>query len=668
MKSKQKSANPQNPRSNAFAEPVSSNPTKKFPEKYWLYGALIAAVLVFANILQHGFVNFDDDTGILANPLYHQLSIDNLIAIFKTPNLGMYAPITGLLYTVLYTLGNGDPLLFHAASLILHMINIVLVYKILKLIFPENAMVFGLSTLLFAVHPIQSESVAWAASMSTPLYALFYFSAILTYLNFAATQQQKQYWFTLILFVLALLSKSAAVTLPVVLLAIDYYQQKSIGVKHFVAKVPFFILSFIFGALTFMTRADEGHSISLSKSEFNFFDRILMVPQTIFFYFGKLLAPVNLCISYPFAKVDGAWSVSYYLAPLLLLGLGYYAYTLYKAEQKEKLFGLLLYFAAIAVMLPVITIGNFELRSDRYNYVAMIGFCIFCIALLQQVLGNSQQAKVVGIVVAALFALTTFNRNKVWADSVQLFTDVIKKTEKQAFAYYNRGLAHYQNQSFPAAIADFNNTLSLDPDFNEVYARRGFSYFKLNDSKALPDFEKADQLEPNNPDILINYAKACLLVGNLRKGIEVSNKAIKLNEKNPELYFVRAMLLSAGKVQDKAIEDYSMAIALNTKYADAYVNRGNIYAVAQQYDNALSDFNAALAANPNHVRALNNRGNLRTIQGDNNGAIEDFTKAIAADPKYANAYVGRAKAYEKVGNLNAMQQDIQSAKNLGIGK
>ncbi len=668
MKSKQKSSNAQNPASKATPVPVSAKSTTTYPEKYWLYGALVAAVLAFANILNHGFVNFDDDTGILANTLFHQLSLDNIIQIFKTTNLGMYAPISGLLYTILYTMGKGDPLIFHAASLLLHLANIILVYKILKLIFPENPTIFGLCTLLFAIHPIQSESIAWVASMSTPLYALFYFSAILTYLNFAATQEQKQYWLTLLFFILALLSKSAAVTLPLILIAIDYYQQKSIGVKHIVGKLPFFIFSFLFGALTFVTRTNEGHSISLGKSDFNFLDRILMIPQTIFFYFGKLLAPVNLCISYPFVKTDGTWPAFYYVAPLLLVALAYYAYKLYQSEQKEKLFGILLYLSAIAVMLPIVTIGNFELRSDRYNYVAMIGFSIFCIAMLQQFLSNTQQVKVAGIAVALIFAIATFNRNQVWTDSVQLFSDVIKKTEKQAFAYYNRGLAYYQGQSFPAAIADFNKTLSIDPEFNEVYAKRGFSYFKLNDPKALPDFEKADQLDPNNPDILINYAKACLLTGDLRKGIEISNKAIKLNEKNPELYFVRAMILSTGKVQDKAIEDYSMAIALNTKYADAYVNRGNIYAVAEQYDSALSDFNAALAVNPNHVRALNNRGNLRSITGDYPGSIADFSKAITLDAKYANAYLGRAKAYEKVGNLNAMQQDIQMAKNLGIGK
>ena len=664
MKNKQKSTIPSKVEKNVAIQ----TPKKEINPSLWLYASLIFSLLIYAKILANGFVNFDDDTGILANPLYQNFSISNIIEIFKNANLGMYAPISGVIYNLLFSIGNGNPMIFHAASLVLHLVNIYLVFKVLKIIFPQNSLLYGLVTLIFAVHPIQTESVAWAAAMSTPLYALFYLLAIQAYLKFKTNNNPVSYWVSILFFMVAVLSKSAAVTLPFVLILLDYLKDEKVGMKSLVNKIPFLIIALFFGILTFITRSNEGHSLVVNAVQYSILDRVLMIPQTIFFYFSKLLIPMGLCISYPFVKSDGSWSISYYLAPFLLVAVLYFCYKLYKNGRKAESFGLLFYLASISVMLPMITIGNFELRSDRYNYLALIGFFVFLFLTLQNLLKQSETIKWLGIGCASVFAISSFLRVDVWKSSYTLFTDVINKTENQAFAYYNRGLTLYQNQDHNKAIADFNKTLQIDPNFKEVYAKRAFSYFKLNNRNALQDFKTALDLEPENEDVMMNYTKACLTFGDLQKGVEVANKAIQQNAKNPELYYLRGLLLATGNVQNKAIEDYSMAIALNTNYADAYVNRGNIYANLQQYDNALTDFNAAIKANPKHSRAFSNRANLYSIKGNYNEAITDFTNAIQLDSKYANAYIGRARAYEKVGNLNAMQQDINYAKSLGVGK
>lgn len=664
MKSKQK------PKIPTSVPKISDNqPLKKQLDPIsWLYAALILSFIVFIRTIFNGFVNFDDDTGILANSLYHNFSISNIIAIFQNANLGMYAPISGVLYTFLYSISNGNPLIFHLSSLILHLINIVLVFNILKNIFSEKSYIFGLVTLIFAIHPIQTESLAWAAAMSTPLYAMFYLLSIKVYLSYKSTQINIKYWLSIIFFVLSLLSKSAAVTLPLILLLIDYVQDEKFGIKNWINKIPFFLLALFFGVLTFITRSNEGHEISLQVVQYSIFDRILMVSETLLFYFGKLLIPIGLCISYPFTKSTDGWSLIYYIAPLFLILIFYYCYKLYKNGEKQKLFGLMFYFISISVMLPIITIGNFELRSDRYNYLALIGFFIFLILIVQQIFKKQETTIWFGIILTIIYSIASFLRVDIWKDSFSLFSDVIQKTENQAFAYYNRGLALYQNQDYNKAISDFNKTLQIDPSFKEVYARRAFSLLKVNNPTALQDFKLAWDQEPNNEDIMSNYAKACLTFGDLQKGVEVSNRAIQLNQKNPELYYIRGLLLATGNVPQKAIEDYSMAIALNTNYADAYVNRGNIYANQQQYEPAMADFNAALKANPKHSRAFSNRANLNSILGKYPEAIADYSQAIAIDSKYTNAYIGRAKAYEKTGNIAAMQQDINVAKSLGVGK
>ena len=139
MKSKQK------PKIPTSVPKISDNqPLKKQLDPIsWLYAALILSFIVFIRTIFNGFVNFDDDTGILANSLYHNFSISNIIAIFQNANLGMYAPISGVLYTFLYSISNGNPLIFHLSSLILHLINIVLVFNILKNIFSEKSYIFG---------------------------------------------------------------------------------------------------------------------------------------------------------------------------------------------------------------------------------------------------------------------------------------------------------------------------------------------------------------------------------------------------------------------------------------------------------------------------------------------------------------------------------------------
>ena len=256
---------------------VDNTSTGLFDRK-WLPEALLiaAAFVVYALSLNNGLVYFDDDKAILYN---HALQNPSLGKFFTGQNLGMYAPLTWIAYWIGSLISGQEAFGYHLLALICHATSSVLVFNILKTLGGRSWLAF-FCALLFTVHPIQVEAVSWAAALSTVLYAAFYLGSYRAYLNFAnATEKGTPTlpWIvlSLVLFMASVLSKSAAVTLPVLLVATDFLFYKKLMGKLWTSKILYFILALGFGYYTFVTREAEGHDIALSSAAFTLADRFL---------------------------------------------------------------------------------------------------------------------------------------------------------------------------------------------------------------------------------------------------------------------------------------------------------------------------------------------------------------------------------------------------------
>ncbi|TNE63635.1 MAG: tetratricopeptide repeat protein, partial [Bacteroidetes bacterium] len=497
---------------------------------------LVVTAAVYVASIDNGFVFFDDDKAILYNKV---LDNPSLVAFFRGQNLGMYAPLTWIGYWFGSLISGKEAWGYHLLGLLLHGLNTLLAFDLLRRLTGRHWPAF-FAAALFAVHPVQVEAVSWAAALSTVLFSTFYLASAWGYTQWKRATTPPWYGVALILFVLASLSKSAAVTLPLVLVAIDYYQAGKWEWKFAWNKIPFFAISLFFGVYTFMTRAQEGHDIAAASSGFSVVDRFFMVCQTILFYPVKLLVPLGFSVSYPFVKENGIWPWTYYIAPLFLLVGGFLVWK-YWRSKKDILLGLALYLLPLVVMLPFQTVGSFELRSDRYVYLSCLGLFLVAAVLLER-----QEVKLrYGILAAAVAVLgfLAFRQTKVWENGIALFENCVDKTPEASLCQCNLAYSELLSFKFDNAVYHYSEALKYDPSTVEAYNGRGQAYFQLRKvPEALDDFNQAIQAGIVTPKLFLNRGKCLVMLNRSPEALPDLDRSLQLEPNAPEAYFFRAIV------------------------------------------------------------------------------------------------------------------------------
>jgi tetratricopeptide (TPR) repeat protein len=618
----------------------------------------LAAVAAYHGAVQHGFVFFDDDKAILYNQALYQPSISGF---FTGQNLGMYAPITWIAYWLGIQLSGQEAWGHHLISLVLHAGNAVLLFAVLFSLFQRQWPAL-FTAILFAVHPVQAEAVSWAAATSTVLFAFFYLAGWLSYIRWAQTSTLLYLPVSIGLFLLAGLSKSAAVTLPLLLLATDFLINQKLKRKHWLSKIPYFLISLVLGLYTFSTRAQEGHDIESASAAFTALDRFWMISQTLWFYPVKLLLPLGFSIAYPFVKSEGVWHWTYYAAPIALAAAGLLVWK-YRRAFPERLFAIALYLLPLTVMLPFRTVGSFELRSDRYVYISCAGLFLL-IALLLENIKPAVRMAVLGCG-ASILAVLGYLQSQVWSDGVSLFKNCVDKTPAAALCQCNLAYNELLRMDFSNAARHYSETLRLDKTYVEAYNGRGQAYFQMNQvALALDDFTNAIQAGLSSPKLFLNRGKCLVMLNRPQEALPDLSRSLQLEPNAPETYFFRGFAYEKTGNPEFALQDYSTAIEQKPDYLEAYVNRGLLHAIAKKNEAAIADYSKALALNPNLPVALNNRANVLLNLGRVQEAIADLDKAIAQAPNYYRAYESRARAWQMLGRADKAAEDVRSAQRL----
>lgn len=690
-----------------------------FERPGWRAGLLLlgAVVVVYAASLSNGFVFFDDDKAILYN---RTLENPSLGKFFSGQNLGMYAPLTWIGYWVGSWISGQEAWGYHLLALALHALNAMLAFRLLQALTGRFWPAFT-AALLFAVHPMQVEAVSWAAALSTVLFSTFYLGSLLAWVR-GMRSPTLLIWpaISLILFVLACLSKSAAVTLPLVLSALVFLFSKEQSGKFWLRTIPFYAVALVFGLYTFATRAQEGHDIAASSAAFSLVDRFFMICQTVLFYPFKLLLPLGYEISYPFVKAGGSWPWTYYAAPVVLAVLIFFFFYKKWWQNRELALGLALYFLPLTVMLPFRTVGSFELRSDRYVYISCLGLFLLGGFLLEKIRSKEVRLAIL-LVFGGGLAFLASRQTAVWKDGVSLFENCKSCDENmsQSGAVWKVNLAYNElikerenpqdkKRDFADAAKHYTEALEIDPNMVEAYNGRGQAYLQLNKiPEALEDFNKAIQAGISTPKLFLNRGKClallnrpdeaipdltkslalepasaeaylyrgrCLVVLNrpaeaipdLTKSLELAAASSEVSLFRPdEAYFFRAA--AREKTGDPQAEaDYSAAIQENPNSVQALVNRGFFRYKARRYDEAIADYSAAqqIAVQSLQPMILSNRAAAQLAAGRPEQALADANKALEINPNYKRAYENRAGAYQALGQPERMKADLEKAAHL----
>jgi len=519
----------------------SAKDTGKKTRVISLTAILLFTIIIFSNSINSDILYGWDDGEYVTN---EDIQNFNLNKFFSSYYLGMYQPLAVLSLSINYNLSETNPVPYHTTNLLLHLINIALVFLLFSKI-SKRIEVTIIVTLLFAIHPMHVEAVSWIATRSSGLYSLFYLASLIFYWNYLQNKSIVNIILSLMFFALSCFSKSMAVTLPLVLVLCDYIYKRKFDRKAILEKIPFFIISIIFGYISINAASEYGHIKNLTV-DYSIIDRVVLFIYSIVFYIVKLFAPVNLSAVYAYPVKDaGFLPWQYYFAVVVFAFL---VFNVIKSGKfkKEVHFGMLFFIITISIVLPLVW-SRMLMLADRYTYLPYLGifFIIgqFYIKVMdgQHKLLRKYKTQVVVVLIAWFIFLSgsTYQRNSVWKSAVTMITNVIENDRSDvdvSIGYFFRGNILDLNRDYQGALKDFSEAIKLNPSYTMAYNNRGIIKGSLQDFEgALEDFNKAVELEPEYADAIYNRGNAKYYLNQAEEACKDWQRATKLGSKQAEV-------------------------------------------------------------------------------------------------------------------------------------
>jgi protein O-mannosyl-transferase len=667
--------------------------------KHFIIAILLITGFSYFPIIFNEFVNWDDGVYITENPLIQTFTINNLWYIFTHSFEGHYHPVTLISLMTDYFIWGINPLAFHLHNVLLHLINILLVFNIiLKL--SKNTTIAGLTALLFAIHPIHVEAVAWATARKDVLFSMYFLLSILFYQYYLKNKEKKWYWLSLSAALLSGLAKGQGVLLPFCLLLIDYYHNKNIfTLKTWKNKIPFLVPLLFLGIIALIAQNKTGY-IGSGITDYNLSETLVLAPFSLLFYFYKIIIPVNLSAYYLLPDLTNFSMILYIILGILIFAAITYLMCISYRRNKVVFFGLAFFMVNIFVFLRWFPVSNY-LIADRYTYISSIGL-FFIIGHYYAYWEKKFRITIAPfIIIVLILTFLTFQRVKIWRDSMTLVTNILEYNPDVYPALNIRGKEKEKQGDIKGAMTDYNKAVSLQPENWRALANRGLLYLETGYyDEALADFNKALMNNSDNYIILNNRGLLYFYKGNIRAAEDDFNRVIKIAPDFAEAYNNRGMLYAVSEKFEEAMNDFNKAISINSSYAGAYANRGKCRNKQGDFYNAIKDieksiafgletylqyfemgyayynirdfkrasgyFTRALNLQPGDAKALEYRGYAYYNLGNYKNAFSDLTEAIDADENNALAYAMRGLTLIALQRNNEACDDFYKAEKLGL--
>ena len=617
-----------------------------------IFSILVVTYIAFYPSLKNAFTNWDDPGYVTENNNITHLKSENVNYIFSHFMMSNYHPLTMLSLALDYNSVKLAPARYHSVNVFFHLLNVLLVFIFIYRLSGKKIIVAAIVATLFGIHPMHVESVSWVSSRKDVLFTFFFLAGLITYLSYLNKNKQKIlfYFLTFLFFIISVMCKPAAVTFPAIILLLDFYYKRKFDSKCWLEKIPFFVISIIFGILSVKAQA-EGAAIS-GWSTMGIQYRFFFASYGFVAYIFKFLFPFNLSAFYPYPvrfPITVALPVVYYIAPFVILGIFYLAYRSIKISRLY-IFGLLFYFFNVVLVLQFLSVGA-AIMADRYSYVPYIGLAFVAGMELDRFYKNKNISlkfykpivTFALIIIGIAFSILTFERTKIWKDNGTLWTDVIDKFPKNAeIAYKNRGNYYARElKIYDKAMSDYNNYIAINPYDASLISNRGNLYGLMGKfDESLADYSKAIKLDSTYIDAYVNIGVTYMNMKRFDLAYPKINRAIKLDPNKVASYENRAFCLENLGRNEEAIKDFDYAISKLPDDFNNYFYRGIAYFNIKKYTNAINDFSKAIELNPENATAYNNRSQAYNIIGDFKSALNDALiaqkKGQEEKPEYLN--------------------------------
>ena len=630
-------------------------------------GAVIVLLvfLAYLPVLRGGFI-WDDNFYVTENPTLHDLGGLQRIW-FEVGAVPQYYPMVHTTFWLEYHLWGLNPVGYHLVNVLLHAIAAILLWQVLLRLRIQGA---WLAAVLFALHPVCVESVAWITERKNVLSAVFYFAAALAYLRFDALEEPRRpnrfrwYWYlgALVLFAAALLSKTVTCSLPAALLLVCWWKKGHVQRSDILLLLPFFVLG---AGLGLMTAWIEKYHVGAQGVEWSLTlaDRCLIAGRALWFYAGKLVWPVHLTFIYPRWQIEPElwWQ---WLFPVAAAGVVAGLWLARHRIGKGPLVAVLFFAGTLGPALGFVNVYpmRFSFVADHFQYLASVGLITLCAAGLERIM------RVIPVTLIVLLGALTWQQVGIYRNPETLWRDTLAKNPDCSMAHNNLGMLLSNQGRIEEAMEHYHKALQIKPNYWEALNNLGSALIvKGRFEEAIENYYKALQINPNYTEVLDNLGAAFAAQGRFEEAIENFRKAIQINPNNAKALNNLGIALAAQGRVEEAIENYRRAIQINPNFSEALDNLGIALAAQGRVEEAIENYRQAIRINPNFSEALDNLGIALTAKGRVDEAIQNFRQAIRINPHYAEALNNLGAALAAQGRvdeaIDSFRQAIQSKPN-----
>ncbi len=583
---------------------------------------VVTSILAYRGVLEHDFINYDDPLYVTQNPAVRDgVSVRGFHWALSSTVSKHWHPVTWLSHMLDVDLFNLDPRGHHASSLLIHTLNAVLVLLLVQRWMPHGWQSL-LAALLFSIHPLRVESVAWVADRKDLLATFFFILSLLAYSRYAQRPNGRRYFLVLLLYVLGLMSKALLVVMPLILLLLDYWPLRRVGGEGirdlppgldtgpivrvtwkgaFAEKLPLIGLSAGISVLAIMLQESAGNLQPLDTVPLSL--RLSNGLWSYLWYIWKSFAPVGLTVFYPI-QIIFLWKTV--LALLLITGITL-GVLWFRRSHPYAFMGWGWFLVGLTPVLGVVQVGS-QARADRYSYLPLIGLCIAAAFAISDAVARNPRVKsgIIGAVTAYVFIMAALTREqvRVWSNSQTVFEHAIRWDPTNHIAHNNLGvylLNHRQTED------------------------------------AVSHLEQAVIIAANYPEAYYNLGCAHLGAHRIREAGNAFSKALALRPGYAEAYNGLGLTLYVMQDFPDALEKLNKALELRPDFVDALVNRAAVLVAMERRDEAVLSYQQASEILPNDVGILENLADTLVETGDFREAAGRYSRILQLEPGHPQA-------------------------------
>lgn len=650
-------------------------------------GALILLTLIVYLPIIHCTYVWDDDVNVTGNS--NLTTLHGLLQSWTSLTANQqYYPLTYTSFWIEYHLWQLKPLGYHVDNVLLHALSAILLWFILRRLSVPGA---WLAAAIWAIHPVNVESVAWITERKNTLSGVFYFSALLAYLHHAGIGEAgragnlRVYALGLGLFACALLSKTATSTLPAAILLILWWKRDRLAWRDVRDLLPFLVLAIIMGRVTSWV---EVHHVGLVGTEWNLpmATRLIIAGKALAFYAGKLVWPLHLIHVYPRWQIDPG-HIAYYVFPAMAIAIPAVLWLLKKRIGKWPLVAVLFF---ELTLLPVLGLVDFffmrySFVHDNYLYLAGIGITALIVGSLTNMIRRvSGLDAALPTVILLFLGMLCWRQVGIYQNERTLWTDTLSKNPNAWVGYMNLGTFATDEGKYDEAVANLEQCLKLYPGWWPVYLDLGIALSAKGETdRAIEALREAIRLAPRDAGTQFCLAESLAKKGRYDEAASYYEKLLKHNSKNAAVHSgLGAVLLKQGKKKE-AIEHFRVALSLDpdteqAQYgleltvpqtsrpeAQAHYSKGLESQQEGDIADAMCEYLKALDIDPHFAVAHLRLGIILGNQGDTKKAIEEYQAAIRIRPDMAQAHANLAVAYYSQGDAADAWNEVKMCRRYG---